>query len=126
MAGAACATATSARFHEDVTVPETGSIPDMPTMSYGASLRADTRRTSICRLRWAPCWRVALRHSDVLAMACWMGPTRSRTVDYLPRQRFPSREASSFGEAFTAFVFGHAHIHSSIDVPTGSALCRHV
>jgi hypothetical protein len=95
----------------------------MPTMSYGASLRADTRRTSICRLRWAPCWRVALRHSDVLAMACWMGPTRSRTVDYLPRQRFPSREASSFGEAFTAFVFGHAHIHSSIDVPTGSGGC---
>jgi hypothetical protein len=38
------------------------------------------------------CWRTALRHSDVLTMTGWMAPTRSRTVDCLPRQRFPSQE----------------------------------
>src|SRR6476661_3366689 len=38
------------------------------------------------------CWRTALRHSDVLTMTSWMGLTRSRTVDCLPRQRFPSQE----------------------------------
>lgn len=81
---------------------------------YSAPRRADTRRTTICRLCRAPCWRIALRHSDVLAMAGWMGPTRSTTVGCPPGQRFPSREASSFGEPFTAFVFGHARLHSSI------------
>ncbi len=38
------------------------------------------------------CWRTALRHSDVLTMTGWMAPTRSRTVDCIPRQRFPSQE----------------------------------
>jgi hypothetical protein len=38
------------------------------------------------------CWRTALRHSDVLTMTSWMGLTWSRTVDCLPRQRFPSQE----------------------------------
>src|SRR6476659_431633 len=37
------------------------------------------------------CWRTALRHSDVLTMTSWMGLTRSRTVDCLPKQRFPSQ-----------------------------------
>ena len=125
MAGAACATATSARFHEDMTVPDwfdpghaDNVVWRVPPRGYPPNVDLSSTLGALLR--------VALRHSDVLAMACWMGPTRSRTVDYLPRQRFPSREASSFGEAFTAFVFGHAHIHSSIDVPTGSALCRHV
>jgi hypothetical protein len=68
---------------------------------------------------------VLMDHESKHGMAGWRPRGLGRWIN-LPRQRFPSREASSFGEAFTAFVFGHAHIHSSIDVPTGSALCRHV
>jgi hypothetical protein len=30
-----------------------------------------------------------LRHSDVLTTPGWMVPTRSKTVDYFPTQRFP-------------------------------------
>jgi hypothetical protein len=37
------------------------------------------------------CGRTALRHSDVLTTTSWMGLTRSRTVDCLPKQRFPSQ-----------------------------------
>ncbi len=58
----------------------------------GSTTNSTNCRTSICRLRLAPCWRTALRHSDVLTVTGWMGLTRSRTVDCLPRQRFPSRE----------------------------------
>jgi hypothetical protein len=34
-----------------------------------------------------------LRHSDVLITPGWVVPTRSKTVDYLPRQRFLPQEA---------------------------------
>ena len=40
-----------------------------------------------------PAWRtIALHHSDVLTTPGWMVPTRSKTVDYLPSQRFPPQE----------------------------------
>jgi hypothetical protein len=53
------------------------------------------------------CWRIALRHSDVLTMTSWMGLTRSRTVDCLPRQRFPSQEVV-IGRVGVAHAFADA------------------
>ena len=43
-------------------------------------------------LRWVRLPGAPLRHSDVLTTHGWMGPTRSKAVDYLPRQRFPPQE----------------------------------
>ena len=37
---------------------------------------------------WVPCWRAALRHSDVLAVMPDEA-RRAQAVDCLPRQRFP-------------------------------------
>jgi hypothetical protein len=39
-----------------------------------------------------PCSAHCIASQDVLTMTAWMAPTRSRTVDCLPRQRFPSQE----------------------------------
>ena len=54
-------------------------------------LNPDKLRCRIVRPGCA-CPGAPLRHSDVLATPGWMVPTRAKTVDYPPRQRFPPQE----------------------------------
>ena len=67
MAGAACATATSARFHEDMTVPDwfdpghaDNVVWRVPPRGYPPNVDLSSTLGALLR--------VALRHSDVLTM----------------------------------------------------------
>lgn len=126
-------------------VSDCGSTADKSSVSYTAARGTAICRTSICRLRWARCRRAILRHSDVLAMTGWMGPRglrrwitfpgnefrlRRRFIDdvgfaHASTRRDRRRSASSSGEAFTAFVFGHAQPPLIYRCADRAAFCRH-
>ena len=84
-------TSRLARFHEDMKVPDWFD-PGQLTCRIVRPRRADTRRMSIRCLRWVCLPGAPLRHSDVLTTPGWMVPARSKTLDYLARQRFPPQE----------------------------------
>jgi hypothetical protein len=69
---------------------------------------------SIRCLRWVCLPDAPLRHSDVLTTPGWMVPTRSRTVDYLPRQRFPPQK--SFIDLSTTARFGRSISATSVAI----------
>ena len=119
------------------------------TVSYSAAHRtASAERRFVAYVGCSACALHCVTVTYCPWLAAWV-PTGSGTVECLPGQRVPSQEVihrsrrlraclrecsqragllevgDSSGEAFTATVFTHTHLYSSIGVPTGSAFCRH-
>jgi hypothetical protein len=69
---------------------------------------------SIRCLRWVCLPGAPLRRSDVLTTPGWMVPTRSKTVDFLPRQRF--RRRKSFIDLSATARFGQSISTTSVSI----------
>ena len=90
--GQAGATATSVRFREDMKVPDwfdPGQVDVSDSASPAARIPAESRFVVFVG---CVCLAHHCVHGDVLTTPGWMVPTRTKTVDYLDRQRFPPQE----------------------------------